>query len=151
MTTRRDSGSPRPLLRTVLLLLALAPFPILPAEAATASKKYGMEPNRPMTLELSVSQVSADQVIFEFPSSVMRLETANKARVAVTNGAPGKVRVGLAIALFNEEGNLVAAGVGGNKGGTMAPGEKEEFSIFFYYVSEQIPSTKTFQITLEVR
>jgi len=69
----------------------------------------------------------------------------------VVNGAAGKVGVGLALALFDAEGNLVAAGTGGNKGGKVGPGEKAEFSVFFYYVTEQLPSATSFQITLETK
>jgi hypothetical protein len=132
----------------VLLLVAvLAP----PARAATASKKFMLEKNRPVSLELSAAQVRVEQVLFEFPASVLRIETASKARVTVVNGAAGKVRVGLALALFDGEGNLVAAGTGGNKGGQVAPGEKVEFSVFFYYVTEQLPTATSFQITLEAK
>jgi hypothetical protein len=153
MACRRNPDSLRPPLLSwaAALLLSLAASSGFPVHAASVSKKFVLEQNRPMSLELSVAQVTAEQVTFEFPSSVMRLETANKARIAVTNGGSVKVRVGLALALFDEGGNLVAAGAGGNKGGQVAPGEKAEFSVFFYYVSEQIPSAKTFQITMEVR
>ena len=133
---------------TLLLLLVCLAFP---AHGATLSKKFQLEKNRPMGLDLEVGKVRAEQVVFEFPGSVMRLETAGKARVTVVNGSPGKVRVGLALALFDESGNLVAAGTGGNKGGQVAPGETAEFSIFFYYVTEQLSTASSFQITLEAR
>jgi len=133
---------------TLLLLLVCLTFP---AHAATVSKKYQLEKNRPMGLDLAAGNVRAEQVIFEFPGSVLRLETAGKARVGVVNGSSGKVRVGLALALFDESGNLVAAGTGGNKGGHVAPGETTEFSIFFYYVTDQLSTAASFQITLEAK
>ena len=130
-----------------LLAALLAP----PSGAATVSKKFVLEKNRPVSLELAAGQVRAEQVLFEFPASVLRVETAGKARITVVNGSAAKVRVGLAVALFDAEGNLVGAGAGGNKGGQVAPGEKAEFSVFFYYVTEQILSATSFQITLETR
>ena len=135
--------------RAAAILLLFAAAAATPCGAATVSKKYQLEKNRPVSLELSAGQVRVEQVLFEFPASVLRVETAGKARVTVVNGAAGKVRVGLALALFDEEGNLVAAGAGGNKGGQVAPGEKAEFSVFFYYVTERILSATSFQITLE--
>jgi len=131
----------------LLLIAVLAP----PSRAATVSKKFMLEKNRPVALELSAGQVRVEQVLFEFPASVLRIETAGKARVTVINGAAGKARIGLALALFDPEGNLVAAGAGGNKGGQMAPGEKGEFSVFFYYVTEKILTATSFQITLEAK
>ncbi len=138
----------RSILAAALLLLLSLPSPAL---SATASRKFVLERNRPMTLELSAGQVRIEKVLFEFPSSVLRIETAGKARITVVNGGAGKARVGLALALFDDEGSLVAAGTGGNKGGQVAPGEKTEFSVFFYYVTERIPSATSFQITLETQ
>ena len=144
--SRRDGTLSRPSM--LLLLLVCLSFT---AHAATLSKKYQLEKNRPMGLDLAAGKVRAEQVIFEFPGSVLRLETAGKARVTVVNGSAGKVRVGLALALYDESGNLVAAGTGGNKGGQVAPGETVEFSIFFYYVTEQLSTASSFQITLEAK
>lgn len=143
--------------RRLRLLVALGVLTALalilsagPAGAATVSRKYKLERNKPLTLDLSASGVRAEKVTFEFPSSVLRFQTANKARVVVANEGSSRVRVGLAIALFDSEGNLVGAGTGGNKGGKVGPTESEEFSVFFYYVSEQIESAAIFQISMEV-
>jgi len=134
-----------------VILLVLVALLAPPSGAATVSKKFMLEKNRPVSVDLSAGQVRVEQVLFEFPASVLRIETAGKARVVVLNGTAAKARVGLALALFDAEGNLVAAGAGGNKGGQVAPGEKAEFSVFFYYVTEQILSATSFQITLEVK
>ena len=134
-----------------VILLVLVALLAPPSGAATVSKKFMLEKNRPVSVDLSAGQVRVEQVLFEFPASVLRIETAGKARVVVLNGTAAKARVGLALALFDPEGNLVAAGAGGNKGGQVAPGEKAEFSVFFYYVTEQILSATSFQITLEVK
>jgi hypothetical protein len=139
------------LLRAAGAFLILSALLAPPSGAATVSKKFVLEKNRPVSLDLAAGQVRAEQVLFEFPSSVLRVETAGKARITVVNGSAAKVRVGLAVALFDPEGNLVGAGAGGNKGGQVAPGEKAEFSVFFYYVTEQILSATAFQITLEAR
>jgi hypothetical protein len=148
-TAPRPPSTRRFLLAAATLVVFLLPAP--PALSATASKKFVLEKNRPMSLELSAAQVRVEKVLFEFPSSVLRLETAGKARITVVNGGADKARIGLALALFDDEGSLVAAGAGGNKGGQVAPGEKAEFSVFFYYVTERIPSATSFQITLETK
>lgn len=152
MTRRFGRRSPmfRRLLTGGIAILFAAAF-FSPAGAATASKKFLLDKNKPMSLDLSAGQIRVEQAVFEFPSSVMRLETADKVRITVVNESQAKVRVGLAVALFDEAGNLVGAGVGGNKGGQLAPGERAEFSVFFYYVNEQLSSASAFQITLETR
>ncbi len=129
------------------LTLLLATFS---AGAATLSKKFKFEKNKAVGIDLSAGGIRAESLIFEFPSSVLRFQTANKARVTVVNPSTSNVRVGMAIALFDAEGDLVGAGTGGNKGGQVDAGETEEFSVFFYYVNEKIVSATTFQITLEV-
>jgi hypothetical protein len=128
------------------LLALLVPSP---ADAAVASKKYRLEANKPVGIDLSVLDIKAETVVFEFPSSLLRFQTASRARVTVTNRSGVKARVGVALALFDDAGDLVAAGTGGNKGGWVSPGETEEFSVFFYYVTERIPSATTFQISIE--
>ena len=138
----------RPSLLALMSTLLLASLSV---QAATVSKKYKLEKNKAVGLELASGEVRAESVILEFPSSVMRFQTANKARVTVVNSSHANVRVGLAIALFDDQGDLVGAGTGGNKGGQVDAGETEEFSVFFYYVSERIPDASTFQITMEVR
>ena len=144
--TNRVLRRPFPLVLLLTLLLGS-----LCAQAATVSKKYKLEKNKAVGLDLASGEVRAENVTFEFPSSVLRFETANKARVSVVNSSKSNVRVGLAIALFDADGNLVGAGVGGNKGGRLGAGETEEFSVFFYYVNEKLPDAITFQITMEIR
>ncbi len=135
-----------PCLPVALVLILFS----LPVHAASVSKKYRFEKNKTVALDLAVSGVRAEKIAFELPSSVLRIQTANKARVEVANGSSAGVRVGLAIALFDAEGNLLAVGAGGNKGGHVESGESEEFSVFFYYVNERILDASTFQISLEV-
>ena len=150
-TLFRDPGSPSRCVPARTLVLALAMSLVsLPAGAASASRKYKLEKNKELALELSAGGIRVDTVLFEFPSSVLRFQTATKARVTVTNTSGGAYRVGLAIALHDAEGNLVGAGTGGNKGGRVDAGETTEFSVFFYYVNEQIAAASSFQITLEV-
>ena len=137
--TNRVLRRPFPLVLLLTLLLAS-----LCAQAATVSKKYKLEKNKAVGLDLASGEVRAESATFEFPSSVLRFETANKTRVSVVNSSKSN-------ALFDANGSLVGAGVGGNKGGRLGAGETEEFSVFFYYVNEKLPDAITFQITMEVR
>ena len=50
---------------------------------------------------------------------------------------------------YDEAGNLVAAGSGGNKLGHLGKGDRDEFRIAFPYVYRNLPNAKTIQITLE--
>ena len=59
------------------------------------------------------------------------------------------VRVHLALALFDESGNLVGCGTTGSKLGTTRPGETETFFVAFDYVKSRLATAKTFYLTVE--
>ena len=59
--------------------------------------------------------------------------------------------VGVALAVFDGDGNLIAAGNGGNKVGELGKGERTEFTVPFSYVYRNLKDAKTFLVTLETR
>jgi len=109
-----------------------------------------LEKNRPVSLELAAGQVRAEQVLFEFPSSVLRVETAGKAGFTIVNGSAAKVRVGLAVALFDPEGNLVGPGRAATRGDRWRRARKPSSPCSL--LRDRADSSATsFQITLEAR
>jgi hypothetical protein len=57
----------------------------------------------------------------------------------------------VAIAVFDGDGNLVAAGSGGTRAGWLAPGEKETSAIRFPFVYRNLDKAKTFVLTIELK
>ncbi|HJW14728.1 MAG TPA: hypothetical protein VJ776_08530, partial [Thermoanaerobaculia bacterium] len=52
---------------------------------------------------------------------------------------------------FDGEGNIVAAGSGGVKLGSLGKGERDTFTIKFPYVYRNLDKAKTFTVTLETQ
>ena len=59
--------------------------------------------------------------------------------------------VGVAIAVLDAEGNLIAAGNGGVKLGYLSGGARENFTIHFYYVYRNLEKAASFIVSLETR
>src|SRR4029077_14710765 len=77
--------------------------------------------------------------------------SSSKAVVRVDNNSERDQEVGVAIAVFDEQGNLVAAGSGGNKVGELNKGDREEFTVRFPYVYRHLREAKTFLVSLETK
>ena len=60
-----------------------------------------------------------------------------------------KYEVGVAVVVSDEEGNIVAAGSGGVKLGSLGKGERDTFTIKFPSVYRNFDKAKTFMVTLE--
>ena len=71
--------------------------------------------------------------------------------VRIDNNGAGRDAVGVAVALFDEAGNLVAAGSGGTRAGWLAAGEHDTSAIGFPFVYRNMEKAKTFLVTLEVQ
>jgi hypothetical protein len=72
-----------------------------------------------------------------------------KAVARVDNNGFLAYEVGVAIAVFDADGNIVAAGSGGVKLGSPGKGERDTFNIRFPYVYRNLANAKTFTVTLE--
>jgi hypothetical protein len=79
------------------------------------------------------------------------MKTGYKAEVKVANGSSRQVRLGVAVALYDEETRLVGAGTTGTTLGTINPGEAAAFTIDFKDVTERLEQAAQFHIALESR
>jgi hypothetical protein len=133
------------------LLLALA----TPA-VALVSKRYRFQEG-PL-LELGASGAAGlrlDSVRFKVPATVddriTRAAGPFTARVYVSNTADRALRAGLAIALFDEEGRLLAVASGGSAMATIKPGRQKSFTLVFDGVNAEAHKATAFQISLEAK
>ena len=59
--------------------------------------------------------------------------------------------VGVAVVVFDDEGNVVATGSGGTKWGYLNKGDRTYYTIDFPYVYRNLDRAKTFIVTLETK
>jgi len=107
-------------------------------------------------LEMSVptkSGLRLDTVTFEMPETVEgRLTVASgllRAHVVVSNLAAQARKVGLAIALYDDEDRLLAVASGGSKLASIKPDRSRSYRLVFEGVFAEALRATTFQISLE--
>ncbi len=145
--------SPRPArtLRLAGLLAVLAAVAFSAASADTNSARYKFEGNKWLSLDLSVGDVRAETIRFEWPATLMRVKTGYKAIVKVINGSSGQVGVGLAVALYDKDLKLIGSGTAGTTLGTIDPGSTAQFTVDFKDVTSRLEQADQFHIALETR
>ncbi len=158
---RRHLSGARPARVAMCVLLALgAGFASLPAgpqeESAqptmeTNSAAYRFKPNTDLTLELTVGDVRAEWIRFEWPATIMRVKTAYKATIKVANGSSRQTRIGVAIALYDVDRRLIGAGTTGTTLGTVDPGDAAQFTVEFNHVIRRLEEADRFAIALEAK
>lgn len=141
---------PARVLSAVLCALVLA----LPVHGELLSKRYQFKAG--VVLEMSAPNSSGlrlDTVTFEMPETVEgRLTVASgllRAQVVVSNVAAESRKVGLAIALYDDEDRLLAVASGGSKLASIKPDRSRSFSLVFEGVFAEALRATTFQISLE--
>jgi len=143
--------------RAARLLAALAAFALAlgaalaPAAAGGNAGRYKFEGNKWLSLDVAVDDVRLDVIKFEWPATLMRIKTGYKATVKVANGSSRQVGVGIAVALYDQDGKLIGAGTAGTTIGTIDPGDSAQFGIDFSHVVERLEQAAEFQIALETR
>ena len=121
------------------------------ARGDISTKKFDWAPvNGVQQVDFQWNGLSVAQIEWNLGNRVKPLDVSTaSATVRLDNNSKTDMVVGIAIAVFDESGNLVAAGSGGNKLGHLNKGDRDEFRIAFPYVYRNLPSAKTFLITLE--
>lgn len=134
----------------VLFALALG----LPAHGELLSKRYQFKAG--VVLEMSAlndSGLRLDTVMFEMPATVEgRLTVASgllRAQVVVSNVAAEACKVGLAIALYDDQDRLLAVASGGSKLAWIKPDRSRSYNLVFEGVFAEALRATTFQISLE--
>ncbi|HTO77326.1 MAG TPA: hypothetical protein VMQ61_14730 [Thermoanaerobaculia bacterium] len=136
-------------LSLVLLAAALA----APLAAQQVTKKFDYAPvNGVQDLKFELDKVSLNQITFKpgksLGAGIRKSDAAADVRVD-NNGAADKI-VGVAVVMFDGEGNVVAAGSSGTHVGYLKAGERDIARIEFPYVFRHMDKAKTFVVTMEM-
>ncbi len=121
------------------------------ARGDISTKKFDWAPvNGVQLVDFQWNGLSVAQIEWNLGNRLKPLDTSTaSATVRLDNNSKTDMVVGIAIAVFDESGNLIAAGSGGNKLGHLGKGDRDEFRIAFPYVYRNLPNAKTFLMTLE--
>jgi hypothetical protein len=124
---------------------------LLSAEITT--QKFNWSPvNGVQRLHFDWNDIAISEIQFDLGDTIKPLKTSSaKAVVRVDNNSARDQEVGIAIALFDEDGTMLAAGSGGIKVGDLDRGERDTFTVRFPYVYRNIKSTKYFFLTVETK
>jgi len=129
-----------------LLFIALAFVLALPFSAEFFCKRYDFTQDKYVKLNQKVGDLEVMDLKFEVPNQDFQ---QNRCVVTVKNYGVKTVKVNLAIALFDESGNLVGCGTTGTKLSGTRSGRTETYFVSFDYVRTKIQDTKFFYMTAE--
>ncbi len=124
--------------------------------AAPVSKRHEFKGGVKLAMALSsTSGLRLDTVRFQVPAprGDRLLPTGGPltADVAVSNTAEQAHMVGLAIALYDDEGHLLAVASGGNRIAPIRPDRQKTFNLIFDGVNAEAHKATAFQISLEAK
>ena len=133
----------------VFALLGLAAA--LPAQVVT--QKYDWKPvNGFQEVKVETNRVIVSQLEFDLGTKMAPLRSSTARAIArVDNNGFIPQEVGVAVAIFDPEGNLIAAGSGGVKLGYLSKGQRDTFTIRFPYVYRNLDKAASFIVSLETR
>jgi hypothetical protein len=140
------------MVRRLSLVLAALFFSHL-ASAEIVTQKFNWSPvNGVQRLAFEWNDIAISEIQFDLGDTIKPLKTSTaKAVVRVDNNSTRDQEVGVAIALFDEDGTMLAAGSGGIKVGDLDRGERDTFTVRFPYVYRNIKGTKYFFLTVETK
>jgi len=133
-------------LSVCVLLLAAA------ARADVSTQKFDWAPGAGgvQNVDFKWNNLSIAQIKWNLGDTLKPLRVSNaSAEVRVDNNGFIDQVVGIAIAVFDDQGNMIAAGSGGNKIGHLDKGERDHFRIAFPYVYRNLSKAKYFYLTIE--
>jgi hypothetical protein len=117
------------------------------------SARYDFSPEKWIRLGAKAGSLELQDIEFQLPAYVgprkLGIKGRNQATLNLKNYGDTRMRVQVAIALFDSDGNLVGCGTTGTKMVGTKPGDAETFFVSFDYVNERIGTAKTFYLTVE--
>lgn len=142
-------------IRKLALVGVLAAGVCAAASADVASKKYEWTPvNGIQETDVRDGNIVVSQVQFNTGSTLkgtpIRKSNAD-VRVRIDNNGQTDQEVGVAVVVFDAEGNVVAAGSNGTKWGFLNKGDRTYYSIDFPYVYRRFDKAASFLVTIETR
>ncbi len=142
-------------IRMFLLMAGLAAALTCPASGQVATKKFPWQPvGGVQDINVATESVVVGQVVFDLGSTLkgtpLRKSSA-KVRVRIDNNSETDEEVGVAVVVFDAEGNVVAAGSNGTKWGYLNKGQRTYYDIDFPYVYRRLDEAANFIVTVETR
>ena len=121
--------------------------------AEITTQKFNWSPvNGIQRLHFDWKDIAISEIQFDLGDTMKPFKTSSaKAVVRVDNNSARDQEVGIAIALFDEDGTMLAAGSGGIKVGDLDRGERDTFTVRFPYVYRNMKNTKYFFLTVETK
>ena len=137
----------------VALAFLAAVAAAVPASAELQTKKFDWAPVAGIQkVDMQVNEMAISEIRFDLGDTIAPIRVSSaKAIVRVDNNSQIDQEVGVAVAIFDAEGNLIAAGDGGNKVGELNKGERQEFTVHFSYVYRNLKNARSFLVTLETK
>ena len=141
--------------RRFVLALMLAAALAVPASAQVATKKFPWQPvGGVQNIDVQTESVVVGQVAFDLGSTMKGTpirKSSAKVRVRIDNNSEVDEEVGVAVVVFDAEGNVVAAGSNGTKWGYLNKGDRTYYDIDFPYVYRRLDQAADFTVTLETK
>ena len=140
-------------MKRILPLMLLVSAAAASASAAVVTKRFEWAPiNGVQVLNWTENGITVKQVAWDLGSVVKptRMSTS-RAHVRVDNDSTVDVVPGIAVAVFDEENHLIAAGDGGVKVGDLNKGARDNFTITFAHVFRNLDRAKYFYVTVETK
>lgn len=131
---------------------ALLSAPLL-GQAVT--KKFDYQPiNGVQDIDVKNGEVVVGQLVFDQGSTLkgtpIRKSSAD-VRVRIDNNGLTDQQVGIAVVVFDAEGNVVGAGSNGTKWGYLNKGDRTYYNIDFPYVYRRLDQAASFIVTIETQ
>lgn len=139
-------------LASAALLAALVSAPLF-GQAVT--KKFEFSPiNGVQDVSVQNGEIVVSQVTFNNGSTLkgtpIRKSSAD-VRVRIDNNGLADQQVGVAVVVFDAEGNVVGAGSNGTKWGYLNKGDRTYYNIDFPYVYRRLDQAASFIVTIETQ
>jgi len=128
-----------------------------PSRAMMLSKEFAFKPHVELVIGAEVRDgqqgVRLDTVQFLFPDTtkMVRFSNAIKVDVSLSNTGTEAQKVGVAIALYADDGALVGVASGGSKWMAIKPDRRSFYTLKFADVNSRISEATRFRVTLETR
>ncbi|HSS44018.1 MAG TPA: hypothetical protein VLO07_01660 [Thermoanaerobaculia bacterium] len=133
----------------------LALFFTVPLAADQVTSKFDWQPIHGIQeVHAEAGRIVISQIEFDLGGTLeatpVRRSSA-KAVVRVDNNGWSDQEVGIAVVVFDADGNVVATGSGGTKWGYLNKGDRAYYTVSFPYMYRNFERAKTFLLTLETK
>jgi hypothetical protein len=134
---------------------AFAALVSAPLFGQAMTKKFEYQPiNGVQDIDVKNGEVVVSQVVFDQGSTLkgtpIRKSSAD-VRVRIDNNGLTDQQVGVAVVVFDAEGNVVGAGSNGTKWGYLNKGDRTYYNIDFPYVYRRLDQAASFIVTIETQ